>query len=191
MTEVDLPAQPAKRKRSAFRELAETAVLTVGIFLLVRLAVQNFRVDGASMLPNLHNGEYILVNKLDYMIHSPQRGDVVVLRAVPAGEPDKDFIKRVIALPGETVAVRNNFVYINGKRLIEPYHHYPFGYTFGPAKVPPNEYFVLGDHRDDSFDSHRWTPPWLPRSDIIGKAQVAYWPPQDVRLFRTPTYVLR
>jgi signal peptidase I len=143
------------------------------------------------MLPNLHSGEYILVNKLDYMIQSPQRGDIVVLRAVPAGEPDKDFIKRIIGLPGDTVAVHNNFVYINGKRLIEPYRHYPFFYTFGPARVPPNEYFVLGDHRVDSYDSHRWNPPWLPRADIIGKAQIAYWPPQDITLFRTPTYELK
>src|SRR5436305_9159192 len=166
MTEMDLPASRVKRRRSALRELVETAVLTIGIFLLVRLAVQNFRVDGESMLPNLQNGEYILVNKVDYMIHSPERGDIVVLKAIPAGEPDKDFIKRVIALPGETVAVKNESVYINGKRLIEPYSHYPFGYTFGPMRVPPGEYFVLGDHRNDSYDSHRWSPPWLPRSDI-------------------------
>jgi signal peptidase I len=185
---MDAPAQPVKRKRSALRELLETAVLTVAIFLLVRVAVQNFRVEGFSMLPNLQNGEYILVDKVDYMIHSPERGDIVVLKAIPAGEPDKDFIKRVIGLPGETVAVKNESVYINGRRLIEPYQHYPFGYTFGPLKVPSGEYFVLGDHRDDSYDSHRWSPPWLPRSDIIGKALVAYWPPNDVTFFRSPSY---
>ena len=188
MTETDVPAQPVKRKRSLLRELAETAVLTIGIFLLVRVAVQNFRVEGESMLPNLHDGEYILVNKIDYLFHGPQRGDVVVLKAVPAGEPNKDFIKRVIGLPGETVAVKNDSVYINGKRLIEPYQHYPHDYTFGPARVPQGEYFVLGDHRNDSYDSHRWSPPWLPRSDIIGKALIAYWPPTEITLFRSPSY---
>lgn len=191
MTYIETSAPPLKRKRSAVRELVETAVLTVAIFLLVRVAVQNFRVEGESMLPNLHNGEYILVNKIDYMIHSPERGDIVVLKAVPAGEPDKDFIKRIIGLPGDTVAVRHNTVYINGKALVEPYKHYPEYYTFAPMKVPAGDYFVLGDHRDDSYDSHRWSPPWLPRSDIIGKALVAYWPPKDITLFRTPSYSVK
>src|SRR5438270_13300643 len=96
------------RRRSVVRELLETAVLTIAIFLIVKAAVQNFRVEGDSMLPNLHNGEYILVNKVDYVLHPPSRGDIVVFNAAPAGDPGKDFIKRVIGLPGETVAVRNN-----------------------------------------------------------------------------------
>lgn len=170
-------------RRSMVRELLETLVLTVAIFLIVKVAVQNFRVDGLSMLPNLQNGEYILVNKIDYAVSSPQRGDIVVFRAVPAGEPDKDFVKRVIGLPGETVAVRNNTVYINGKALKEPYHHLPSNYVFGPRTVPAGNYFVLGDHRGDSDDSHMWTSTWLPRKDIIGKAMVSYWPPADAHLF--------
>jgi signal peptidase I len=170
-------------KRSLWRELLETLVLTLAIFLVVKIAVQNFRVDGESMLPNLQNGEYILVNKFDYLIGSPQRGDIVVFRAVPAGEPNKDFIKRVVGLPGETVAVRNNVVYINGKALRETYHHLPSNYTFGPRKVPAGDYFVLGDHRGNSDDSHMWTSTWLPRSDIIGKAWVSYWPPAQAHLY--------
>lgn len=170
-------------RRSLLRELVETLILTLAIFLVVKVAVQNFRVDGLSMLPNLHNGEYILVNKVDYAVTSPQRGDIVVFRAVPAGEPNKDFVKRVIGLPGETVAVRNNTVYINGKALTEPYHHLPSNYSFGPKKVPAGSYFVLGDHRGDSDDSHMWTSTWLPRKDIIGKAMVSYWPPTDAHLF--------
>src|SRR5947208_12609995 len=110
-----------RRGRSIVRELIETAILTIGIFLVVKVAVQNFRVEGESMLPNLHNGEYILVNKIDYMLHSPHRGDIIVFRAVPAGQPDKDFIKRVIGLPGETVEVRNQTVYVNGHALKESY----------------------------------------------------------------------
>jgi signal peptidase I len=176
------------RRRSAVRELVETAVLTLAIFLVVRLALQNFRVEGDSMLPNLHNGEYILVNKVDYLLHPPQRGDIVVFRAVPAGQPDRDFIKRVIGLPGERVAVRNNTVYINGKALHEPYPRYPADYTFGPRVVPSNDYFVLGDHRNNSDDSHMWTETWLPKSDIVGKAWVAYWPPGEVSVFGTPSF---
>src|ERR687885_1084542 len=106
------------RRRSVLRELLETAVLTIGIFFIVKVAVQNFKVEGDSMLPNLHNGEYILVNKVDYHLHSPERGDIVVFKAVPADSPDRDFIKRVIGLPGDTVQVRaNHKVYINGHRL--------------------------------------------------------------------------
>ncbi|HZU11197.1 MAG TPA: signal peptidase I, partial [Chloroflexota bacterium] len=138
--------------------------------------------------PNLHNGEYILVNKVDYLVHAPQRGDIVVFRAVPAGEPDKDFIKRIIGLPGETVAVRNNTVYIDGRSLNEPYAHFPEDYTFPPKVVPPGDYFVLGDHRNDSYDSSKWPVPWLPRADIVGKAWIAYWPPSDATILQTPSY---
>ena len=170
-----------KKGRSFLRELLEMAILTIAIFLVVRVALQNFRVEGESMEPNLHNDEYILVNKIDYLLHSPQRGDVIVFKAVPANEPDKDFIKRVIGLPGETVQVKNETVYINGHKLNEPYNHYPPEYTFGPSKVPPGSYFVLGDNRNNSEDSHLWK--WLPRSDIIGKAWVSYWPPSDLHIF--------
>lgn len=164
-------------------ELLETAVLTVVIFLVVRVALQNFRVDGESMSPNLHNGEYILVNKIDYKIGSPKRGDIVVFQATPAGRPDADFIKRVIGLPGETVSVHNNAVYINGKRLREPYidkYHRP-SYIFPAAKVPPGDYFVLGDNRNNSQDSHLWR--WLPKKYIIGKAWVSYFPFSEVQVF--------
>jgi signal peptidase I len=191
MTEPAVATPPPKKRRgSILRELLETAVLTIAIFLVVRVALQNFKVEGESMEPNLHNNEYILVNKVDYMLHSPQRGDVVVFRAVPAGQPDRDFIKRVIGLPGETVAVHNGYVFINGRRLIEPYinaQHRPL-YTFPREKVPAGDYFVLGDNRNNSFDSSKWPSTWLPRSDIIGKAWVSYWPPADVSLFQTPSF---
>ncbi len=179
----------AKRRRSMLRELLETAVLTIAIFLVVRVALQNFKVEGDSMTPNLHNGEYILVNKIDYMIHSPSRGDIIVFQATPAGQPDRDFIKRVIGLPGDKVAVHNDFVYINGKRLTEPYidvFHRPT-YVWPPqggsATVPPNDFFVLGDNRNNSQDSHLWR--WLPKKYIIGKAWVSYWPARDLHVFIT------
>ncbi|GAC1526771.1 MAG: signal peptidase I [Chloroflexota bacterium] len=184
-------ATPASKSRVSWaRELIETAVLTLAIFLIVRVALQNFKVEGSSMMPNLHNGEYILVNKVDYLIHSPSRGDIVVFKAVPAGEPDKDFIKRIVALPGDTVAVRNRTVYINGRPLPESYIRpaYAERYTFAPQKVPRGDYFVLGDNRNDSFDSSRWSTPFLARGDIIGKAWVAYWPPSDVNFFQTPSF---
>ena len=175
------------KSRSLWRELIETAILTLAIFLVVRVALQNFKVEGESMEPNLQNNEYILVNKVDYMVQKPSRGDIVVFRAVPAGQPNRDFIKRVIGLPGEVVAVHSRHVYINGRVLNEPYingAHQPL-YDWGPKRVPAGDYFVLGDNRNDSDDSHLWTlSPWLPRSDIVGKAWVSYWPPSDLHLFQ-------
>jgi len=171
------------KRRSWIKELIETAVLTIAIFLIVRVALQNFKVEGDSMFPNLHNGEYILVNKIDYMLRSPHRGDIIVFQAVPAHQPDKDFIKRVIGLPGETVAVHDQSIYINGKRLDEPYIQplYRPTYTYPTTKVPSGDYFVLGDNRNNSQDSHLWG--MLPRRYIIGKAWISYWPPSDLHIF--------
>jgi signal peptidase I len=171
------------RRRSWIRELLETAILTIAIFLVVRVALQNFKVEGESMMPNLQNGEYILVNKVDYLFHGPQRGDVIVFRAVPAGAPDRDFIKRVIGLPGETVAVHGGSVYINNHPLSESYIKQRPTYTFPAQRVPKGSYFVLGDNRNNSEDSHLWK--WLPRGDIIGKAWVSYWPLKDMHVFET------
>lgn len=183
----EAPARPPRRF-AAWRGILETAVLALAIFLAIRLAVQNFRVDGNSMLPTLHDGQYILVNKLAYAFGSPQRGDIVVFHAVPALEPDRDFIKRIVGLPGEMVAVHGGTVYINGRGLKESYIREPADYTFRQRRVPPGDYFVLGDNRNDSYDSSRWTStPWLARKYIIGKAWVAYWPPSELRWFQRPS----
>jgi signal peptidase I len=158
-------------------------VLTIAIFLVVRIALQNFRVEGDSMNPTLQDAEYILVNKVDYLVQSPHRGDIVVFHATPAGQPDKDFIKRIVGLPGDTVQVKNGGVYINGHLLPETsYQHTIPDYTWGPARVPSGDYFVLGDNRNNSEDSHLWK--WLPRSDIIGKAWISYWPLNQLHLFQ-------
>jgi signal peptidase I len=186
------PQQSVPKRRSrgaAAREIAQTFLLTVGIFLLVRAALQNFKVDGYSMSPTFHSGEYVLVDKFEYWFRDPQRGDVVVFHAVPAREPDSDFIKRIVGLPGDRIAIYDHAVFVNGRRLPEPYIHDPPAYTFSPVTVPPNEYFVLGDNRNNSFDSSRWTAtPFLARKYIIGKALVAYWPWKDFTLFQDPNY---
>jgi signal peptidase I len=165
------------RSAKIVREIVETIILTVLIFLVVRLAVQNFRVDGTSMLPTVKNGELVLVNKVDYLVGSPARGDVVVFH-FPLN-PSQDFIKRVIATPGDTVRIRaGQGVWVDDKKLSEPYiaaiPNYNYPITGGPAKVPKDDYFVLGDNRNDSYDSHAWG--FVPRHNIIGKALVAYWP---------------
>ncbi len=126
------------------------------------------------MEPTLHTDEYLFVNKLAYVVGEPQRGDIVVLR-FPL-DPRRDFVKRIIGLPGEQVEVRGGYVYINDRPLVEPYIKDRPAYRYGPARVPPNDYFVLGDNRNNSDDSHVWN--WLPREYLIGKAWVAYWPIQ-------------
>lgn len=158
--------------KAALRDVLETALLTLVIFLGVRFGVQTFRVEGFSMEPTLRTNQYLLVNKVSYMVGEPKRGDVVVLRFPQ--DPRRDFIKRVVALPGEEVEVRSGVVYINGHALSEPYILSKPAYAYAKKKVPEGSYFVLGDNRNNSHDSHVWD--WLPKEYIIGKAWVSYWP---------------
>jgi signal peptidase I len=191
-------------------ELLQTILLTLLIFLGVRSVVQNFRVEGASMEPTLNTGQYLLINKAvyfhiegtplarflpvsrqgstDYLLGGPQRGDVAVFRAPTS--PDKDFIKRVIGLPGDTVLIRNGQVFVNGERLDEPYIHFPATYTYPfdgqPRVVPDGNYFVLGDNRPNSSDSHLgW---FVPVDNLIGRAWVSYWPPPSWGMMPTAAY---
>jgi signal peptidase I len=172
-------AEPAPRwgsARNVAREIVEPLVLTVIIFLVIRLVVQNFRIEGYSMEPTLHQDQFLIVNKLLYQLpgRDPERGDIVVFEYPRA--PDRDFIKRVIGLPGDTVEVRQGQVFINDQPIQEPYISAPPTYSWGPRMVSEGEYFVLGDNRNNSSDSHTWG--FLPKANIIGKAWVSYWPPQ-------------
>ncbi|WP_376791378.1 signal peptidase I [Thermoflexus sp.] len=164
------------------RELIETVLVVVVAMALVNTTTARFRIEGSSMEPNLHDGEYVLINKVSYWFSSPRRGDVVVFRF--PHDPSRDFIKRIIGLPGETVAIRDGKVFINGRPLEEPYIRGPMVYTYGPVTLGPDEYFVLGDNRNASNDSHNWG--MLPRSAIIGKAELIYWPPSRWGLIRNP-----
>jgi len=157
------------------RDLAETIILTLVIFFLVRMGVENYKVEGQSMEPNLHTGQYLIVDKVSYKFRPPERGDIIVFKAPQS--PDKNFVKRVIGLPGEKVEVRRGQVFINGRLLYEPYIDAHWGYNWGPATVGADEYFVLGDNRNNSSDSHSWG--MLPKANIIGKAWFCYWPPQN------------
>lgn len=179
--DVSTPAGPVleaprwDNARLLIREIVETVLLALLIFLLIRVVVQNFRIEGYSMEPSLHQGQYLIVNKAVYQwLHDPQRGDIVVFEYPRA--PDRDFIKRVIGLPGETVEVRDGAIYIDSVPLEEPYLSDATHGNMSPRKLGPNEYFVLGDNRDNSSDSRSWGP--LPRDNIIGKAWLSYWPPR-------------
>jgi signal peptidase I len=173
-----------RRVGGVLRELIETLALTLVIFLLIRFAVQNFRIEGFSMEPNFHDGQFLIVNKLVYMLHPPERGDVIVF--IPPNTTARDFIKRVIGLPGDHVEIVNGRVLVNGAALDEPYPLNPASYSAGAVTVPPDEYFVLGDNRNNSSDSHSWGT--VSAKSIIGKAWVSYWPPQVMGFIPTYSY---
>lgn len=171
--------------KGILREIVETAILTLVIFLLVRLAFQNFRIEGHSMEANLHHGQFLIVNKLVYYLNPPERGDVIVFHS--PGNPRKDFIKRVVGLPGEEVEIVDGQVFINGVRLEETYISRDGTRSWGPEVVGEFEYFVLGDYRSNSSDSRSWG--MLDGNAIIGKAWISYWPPQDWGLVPHYTFV--
>jgi signal peptidase I len=173
-TQMQAGEQPESRGRSALREFAETIIFTLLIYVLVRhFLFENYRVVGFSMTPTLENDQFLVVNKLDYRLHDPQRGDIIVLRDPRDG--DRKLIKRLIGLPGETVEIRRGQVYIEGQELDEPYITTPSQYSLAPTLIPTKQYFVLGDNRNNSSDSHNWGT--LSGDKIVGKAWLSYWPP--------------
>jgi signal peptidase I len=184
-------------KKSVLREYFESIVIAVILALFVRTwAVQAFKIPTGSMENNLLVGDHLLVNKFVFAptssglegmllpVREIKRGDVVVFKYPK--EPERDFIKRVIGLPGETLELRNKKVYINGTPLDEPYVHFldpadnaqevtsfDVRERYGPVQVPEDQYFVMGDNRDNSQDSRYWG--YLPRGYIKGKALMIYW----------------
>ena len=187
-------------KKSTVREYFESIVIAVILALFIRtFVVQAFKIPTGSMENNLLIGDHLLVNKFVFgptetslertllPIGTIKRGDVLVFK-YPV-EPDRDFIKRVIGLPGDTVELREKKVYINGKPLDEPYVHFlqpPGGESelhevtsfdvrerYGPVTVPANQYFMMGDNRDNSQDSRYWG--FMPRENVKGKALLIYW----------------
>ena len=167
--------QSGSTARSAIFEIVETIVMTLLIFAAVRLMVQNFRIEGNSMEPNLHNGQYLIIEKISYRLGTPQRGDVIVFHY--PSNPKRDFIKRIIGLPGESVEIHRGQIMIDDVPIDEAYLPNMGSYNWGPGVVGEDEYFVLGDNRNNSSDSHSWG--MLPRDLIIGKAWFTYWPISD------------
>lgn len=173
--------------KSIVREIAIVGILAVILFFILHSMVQTFRINGTSMEPNLHDSQYVLVNKTAYWFgRDPQRGDIVVLR--PPENPDSpDRIKRIIGLPGDTIEVASNgTVLINGSPLEEPYLTPHFGGSQGTWVVPPDSYFMLGDNRSVSYDSRGWGT--APRENIVGKAWLIIWSIGDWG--RAPNYPL-
>ena len=158
-------------------ELFQTALIALVIFLSVNLITARIRVEGISMEPSLHDGQFVVVNRLAYRWHDLKRGDIIVFHFPP--DPNRRFIKRVIGLPGDVVSIHDGQVYANGVSLTEPYHAEEPLYH-GEWRLTPSEVFVLGDNRNNSSDSQNWGP--LPADEIIGKAILVYWPLETLGL---------
>jgi signal peptidase I len=182
--EMEPGLEPEPQRRAGWRllrglrEVLETVLPALLIALLINVFVgQATRVDGQSMEPNLHTDQRLVVEKVSYRFHGPQRFDVVVLRLPDQG--DELLIKRVVGLPGEEVEISGGYVYINGERLEEPFTEA----ETRPGRqnkvlVPPLHVFVLGDNRNHSNDSRSFGP--VPIENIVGRAWLSYWPPEEI-----------
>ena len=173
----DEEPQDAPRSRSwrFVVDVLETLILSLILFLGINAVSARIRVDGSSMEPTLHSGEFVVVNKLSYKLGGDvSRGDVIVFH--PPRSPDQEYIKRVVGLPGDMVAIRGGTVLVNGIELDESYIKAPPSYS-GEWQVPGDSIFVLGDNRNNSSDSHNWGE--VPLDMIIGRAVFIYWPPPE------------
>lgn len=176
-------AQPKKRINPLVEWIIVVAVAITSALLVRTYAVQQFAVEGDSMLSTLHDGDRVLVNRLSYRLHDPRRGDVVVLKRFDSSSSERDLIKRVIALPGETIEVRSCVVYIDDRPLTEPYldpviqQRDGCGADQTPTTVPADSVFVLGDHRGRSSDSRVFGA--VADDLLIGRAFVIIWPAGD------------
>lgn len=157
-----------------FVDILETVLLSAVLFLAINAITARIRVDGSSMLPTLEDGEFVIVNRLAYKLGSPQHGDIIVFRF--PRDPEQEYIKRVIGLPGERVKIMDERVYVNDELIDEPYIAASPNYQ-SEWIVPEEALFVLGDNRNNSSDSHNWGP--VPLQYVVGKALLIYWPPQN------------
>ncbi len=204
---VDVPLAPAAPAQgaggtlvTAVRELLETVVFALLVFMIVQALSRNYMVQSISMQPNLYEGQRLVVNRLVYatgfpianlksaaarvgplsklldsLVHSPRRGEVIVFVPVNGGKPD--LIKRVIGIEGDNVELRQGKLYINGKPIDEPYIRPAPSQSWGPATVGKGQIFVMGDNRGSSSDPRVFG--MLPLSHVVGHAWIRYWPPHD------------
>lgn len=180
-----MPAETSSNRwRNALVTNGKTAIIAVVVAVVVRLFVAEPRfIPSNSMDPTLHVGDRLLIEKVSYRFHSPERGDIVVFEPPPQLQavgylPEQAFIKRIVGLPGDTVAVHAGQVYLNGDPVQEPYILEAPAYEMPPVTVPDGSLFVMGDNRNDSNDSHIWG--FLPEANLIGRTVLRFWPPSDL-----------
>ncbi|MEA4931692.1 MAG: signal peptidase I [Anaerolineaceae bacterium] len=188
-TEIKIEEQTSQtgreqKSRGFWRDLIETVLMAVVLFLLLNAVTSRVRVYNISMQPTLYEGNLLVVNKFAYKLGTPKRGDIVIFHY--QGTPTEDYIKRVIGLPGDTVNISNGVVQVNGQTLTEPYIAALPKYT-GTWMVPEGELFVLGDNRNLSSDSHEWG--FVKQEWIVGKAVLVYWPLDRIRVLTSQNLV--
>ena len=181
-----VPETPRKKSKwgSIFLEIFQTLIMALIFYFLIDSFFPRVRVENISMKPTLQPGELLLVNKLSYRLGQPHHGDVIVFHY--PGNPSEDYIKRLIGLPGDDIRVENGLVYINNQPMDEPYIAAPPAYN-GNWKIPQDMFFVLGDNRNQSSDSHSWG--FVPKDLIVGKALIIYWPLDQVKTLYHPLIV--
>ena len=167
--------------KPALREVLVTLAIALVIFFLIQTTIQSSVVLYSSMEPNLHEGQRIIISKIVYWFHEPDRGDIIVFPN--PNNPDEEYIKRIIGLPGETVEIKDGVIYIHktgGNTLVldeSEYINEPANSYYMSDVIPGDNYFVLGDNRNNSYDCRRdWT---VPRDEIVGKAWLSIWPLSD------------
>ena len=170
-----------KKKKSAFMEIIESVAIAVLLAVIIRMFIfQPFVIPSGSMEPTIQIGDRVMVSKFAYHFGEPNRGDVVVFR--PPFDTNRIFIKRLIGVGGNTLQIRDSKLFINEKQIPEDYLPKEMRFqNFGPVQVPADNYFMMGDNRNNSDDSRVWGD--LPKKNIIGKAVIIYWPINHIRLF--------
>lgn len=184
------PIEVKSKNNSFFREIITFLIIAVFVVLPFRMFVaEPYLVSGSSMYPTFSTGNYLIVDKVSYKMHNPSRFDVIVM--IYPADPSKDFLKRIIGLPNETVIIENGSVSIkkqneeNGVKLDEQYVQLPKSENLTKV-LGPNEYFVMGDNRAGSFDSRYWGP--LPKEDIVGKPLIRLWPFSKIGFYPGKAY---
>ncbi|WEG12155.1 signal peptidase I [Pullulanibacillus sp. KACC 23026] len=176
--------KPAKKEKNEVFEWIKALAVAVIIAIVIRSFIfTNYVVEGESMMPNLQNGNRLIVNKVDYHVTQPKRFDVIIFHATPT----EDYVKRVIGLPGDTVEYKNDTLYINGKAIAEPYldaykkktsgnltWDFNLKKVTGKTVVPKGKLFVMGDNRQNSVDSRVFG--FVDESKVVGKVDLRYWP---------------
>ena len=187
MAQPAVSSPPPAQQKSFFRDTLEIVFLALALYLVIQYAVQTVHVLGTSMYGTLHDQDLLVASKISYKLHAPQRGDIIIFK--PPNDDARDFIKRVIAVPGDRLRIDKGTVYINGEVLKEPYlpERWTLNNTWPPdgreVIVPPDHYFVLGDNRNHSSDSRTFG--YIDINEILGKAEVRIWPIADAGLLNS------